>query len=367
MNHMTNEPKISRVPKGRLLFVISVGMAILSPSCSSPTPPLPPSGTDTTNHDFVWQIDTLGETSSVLYDVAIINDSTAWAVGEIYLRDDSTRQIDPLPYNAVRLHGREWTPVRIEFPQFNFDCSVAFSSAAIVNAIFSVSATSTLFTDGLAVVKWDGSSFHNYPCLSLSLAQSARITKIWGESEYDLYCVGTEGMILHYVSGQWTRIPSGTTTRINDAYGIRNKRTGRHELFCAVTDFFSPRDRTILRIHDFDQVDSVAWAPGKDVTSIWSVDGSYLYASGSSVFENSSGTWREKRLGAYTNRIRGSDWNNVFVVGDFGLVSHFNGSTWHSFFPAVLVNYNSLAVTNSRVIAVGSDGVRAFIVAGRRP
>lgn len=41
---------------------------------------------DTTSHDFTWQIYTLGDGtgSSCLYDVAIINDTLAYAVGEIY-------------------------------------------------------------------------------------------------------------------------------------------------------------------------------------------------------------------------------------------------------------------------------------------
>jgi len=42
---------------------------------------------DTTSHDFSWQIYTLGDGtgSSCLYDVAIINDTLAYAVGEIYI------------------------------------------------------------------------------------------------------------------------------------------------------------------------------------------------------------------------------------------------------------------------------------------
>ena len=42
---------------------------------------------DTTSHNFSWRIDTLGVTSSVLYDVAIVSDNDVWAVGEIFLND----------------------------------------------------------------------------------------------------------------------------------------------------------------------------------------------------------------------------------------------------------------------------------------
>jgi len=56
---------------------------------------------DTTSHNFTWQIDTLGATASTLYDVVIINDTLAYAVGEMYLRD-STGQINPQAYNMAK-------------------------------------------------------------------------------------------------------------------------------------------------------------------------------------------------------------------------------------------------------------------------
>lgn len=73
----------------------------------------PPNAIDTTSHNFSWQIDTLGDgRNSILYDVAIINDTLAYAVGEIYLRD-STGQIDPTPYNLAKRNGRSWSPRRV--------------------------------------------------------------------------------------------------------------------------------------------------------------------------------------------------------------------------------------------------------------
>ena len=45
---------------------------------------------DTTSHNFTWQSWTFGDIgSSVLYDVAIINENNIWAVGEINIADTS--------------------------------------------------------------------------------------------------------------------------------------------------------------------------------------------------------------------------------------------------------------------------------------
>ena len=54
---------------------------------------------DTTSNDFTWQTYTFGDPgagSSILNDIAIVNDTLAYAVGEVYL-NDSTGQPDPLP------------------------------------------------------------------------------------------------------------------------------------------------------------------------------------------------------------------------------------------------------------------------------
>src|SRR5574338_1148276 len=70
---------------------------------------------DTTSHNFSWQSWTFGGQagSCTLYDVAIINESDIWAVGEIYLLD-TLGQPDPLPYNAIHWDGNNWTTKRVQ-------------------------------------------------------------------------------------------------------------------------------------------------------------------------------------------------------------------------------------------------------------
>jgi hypothetical protein len=68
---------------------------------------------DTTSHNFTWQIDTLGDGGgSVLYDVAIINNTLAYTVGEIYKRD-SVGNWDPLPSGLALWNGRSWSSRKV--------------------------------------------------------------------------------------------------------------------------------------------------------------------------------------------------------------------------------------------------------------
>ncbi len=54
---------------------------------------------DTTSHNFTRQSFTFGQhSSSVLYDVAIIDENNIWAVGDIYM-NDSLGNPDPNRYN----------------------------------------------------------------------------------------------------------------------------------------------------------------------------------------------------------------------------------------------------------------------------
>ena len=63
---------------------------------------------DTTSHNFTWQSWEFGQhSSSILYDVAIIDENNIWAVGAIYM-NDSLGNPDPNAYNAVHWDGQQW-------------------------------------------------------------------------------------------------------------------------------------------------------------------------------------------------------------------------------------------------------------------
>ena len=67
----------------------------------------------------------------------------------------------------------------------------------------------------------------------------------------------------------------------------------------------------------------------------------------------------------YSDNIRGTENNNIFVCGDFGLFAHFNGSTWKTYNELYIQGiYFSVAVKDNIVITVGLEGGKAIIVKG---
>jgi hypothetical protein len=111
------------------------------------------------------------------------------------------------------------------------------------------------------------------------------------------------------------------------------------------------------------------------LSSVWFTGRRHFFVYGNGVFKTRSlaGMWQEDNQHPliYKNRIRGRGLNDIFIVGAFGLVSHFNGVSWYHYtgneLPSFAGEYDGVDVTNNLIIAVGflNDG-RAIVLRGRR-
>ena len=306
---------------------------------------------DTTSHNFTFQTWTFGGEagSCTLYDVAIIDENNIWAVGEIYLLD-STGVPDPNAYNAVHWDGNQWELKRI---RTNACGGVVYPP---IQAIFAFSADDILFAhiDG-SITHYDGIAFRNDCSLITQLNGSAN--KIWGTSRYDYYAVSGNGFIAHYQNGQWSRIESGTTTTIQDIWGSENL------ILCAVSNVASPGDRKILEVTS-NQVTDFLWNTDRRVHSIWFKNKYAIYTSGGGVFSLKDGIhWNEitEIPLYYSESIRGENYNNIWVTGDFGLLAHYNGFTWKVFNGPAADIYYACAVKGNTTIFVGTKGGKAIV------
>jgi hypothetical protein len=318
---------------------------------------------DTTSHNFTWTNYTLGDGSgsSCLYDVAIINDTLAYAVGQIY-RNDTL-------FNAAKWNGRTWE-LRI------FSSIICGSSTSIVSplrAIIAFNAADIWFSDG-------GEMIHLYEYgyfqdCSMNSLLSGAINKIWGTSGNDLYAAGGSGTIVHYNGTSWTKMESGTTLSINDIYGAYNSTTKQWEIIAVAGDPGSSYDRKIL------QITGTSASPISDSPILWPLSGvwfvpyKHYYVVGSGIYEKkyfTDNSWLNNPLDItpyYTTRVRGNEINDVLVCGAYGELLHFNGLTWKSYRTEVGLSngaYSTIAVKNNLVIAVGEDNSHAALAIGRR-
>ena len=314
---------------------------------------------DTTSHDFTWQTWTFGGTagSSTLYDVAIVNESCIWAVGEIYIADTSANGYTM--YNAVHWDGNEWTLKRITVDFRGFQITPPLEGA------FAFSSTDVWFVGSLPI-HGDGENWVMYD-LRTTVDPNISLSKAWGTSSSDIYFIGNLGSIAYYNGQSFSKIESGTNTIINDVWGINNDNN-ETIAYAPVSSFFTPGDKKILRIKN-NLVDSVSWNMNRLLYSAWTNKGRYLYVCGSGAFENKSGSWKEIALPQISmNRIRGNAINDIFIAGDFGFVTHFNGLSWTNYANLYDSNtaYYSLSIYGNNVLIVGWSNGKGIITVGRR-
>ncbi|MBI5474091.1 MAG: hypothetical protein HY961_17285 [Ignavibacteriae bacterium] len=155
---------------------------------------------DTTSHDFAWQIDTLGVTSSVLRDVAIISENDIWAVGELYFNDTTTGQLDPILYNVAHWDGTRWeikrllSDCRLYWP----NCGPVFFTPSRGKAVFAFGPNDVWIVAG-GVHHFDGTRWTE----QRAIVEIGSTNKMWGSSSRDLWFVGNAGLIIHYNGSVW--------------------------------------------------------------------------------------------------------------------------------------------------------------------
>jgi hypothetical protein len=316
---------------------------------------------DTTSHNITWTSYTIGDASGgsgCLYDVAIINDTLAYAVGDFFS--------DGSEYNAAVWNGSEWTLKSI---------TVNFRGNNVVlplYGVFSFSANDIWFVGSLPI-HGDGQNWTIYDLRLMSGLESISLTKAWGSSSTDMYFVGNTGSIVHYDGTSWTKIESGTSLDIRSIWGAKNTQTGNYEIYATAGNPLISPDRKILHISG-NTVESISdsginWG----LNSLWFVPGKQYWIVGDGVWEKhptlNVSSWSSKSLSSYTiDAVEGNEINDVFMCGAYGELLHFNGVSWKSYYTQTNINgaYLSMAVKGNTVIAVGEKSPQTVMLIGKR-
>ena len=340
-------------------FIMAVSLMLLSCNTTEAPPPDNGNGIDTTSHNFTWQTLTFGEhSSSVFYDVAVIDENNIWAVGEIFM-NDSLGNPDPIAHNAAHWDGTEWKVKKIK---------VEFRGNIITPPLEGVLAFSEndIWFVGSLPIHGDGNNWQMFD-LRTTLDPTISLSKAWGANSDDIYFVGRAGSIAHYTNSQWTKIESGTDLDINDVWGIANN-DGTSTVLCAAYVFGSGGEKKLLKVQG-SSVSEIDWMNNKELYTVWFKSLDKIYAGGEGLFYRTNNTWMQEDLPPlFKFRVRGLGYNDIWTVGGFGLAAHFNGASWKSYDEALLNfgNYIGLSVTKTTVAMVGNEGSQAAVTIGHR-
>jgi hypothetical protein len=311
---------------------------------------------DTTSHDFVWQMITiggeLGAGPSHLRDVAIGDATHAYAGGAIYLLDSAGRG-DTDAYNVITWDGSTWMPLRAWFSTI---CGRSDTSSYPVKSVYLPRDGAPWLLAGNQVLHWSQPNKSNPECVSSPLST------LWGSGSSSIFGVGYSGSIIHFDGQTWTALPSPTLLYLYDVAGTSDDQ---HIWVCGWADNYSSSILTVLEGSRWRTVWNWSGSPrapfGSLVTSV-SVSGKCLFvASDGGVFQMSATGRTDARyaLGSFPSfiyRIRAAAPNDIIVVGDRAAIWHFNGLTWKQMNagPQGMPLY-SADIKGNVAIAVGTD------------
>ena len=316
---------------------------------------------DTTSNNFTWQTFTFGGNagSCSLYDCTIVNDTLAYAVGEIYLTD-STGQPDPQAYNFAVWNGKIWQLLKVPYV-YN-----GLNLYGSIYSIFALSESDIWFGIG-NMIHWDGQKY-----LPIQMPSSVwgpnRIDKIWGDNNENFYIVGNGGSIAHYQNGQWSKIESGTNNNVTDVWGSTMNKG--EIIYCVNHDQYGTNNSEIISIQN-NEATITSFNEDEIALSIWIPDKNIIYVGGGSgLFKRTNNNWEKinYKNSGYVGEIRGNASNDFFISGGYGLAAHFNGSRWKVYDEISLNagNYYSESMKGNVVILVGYNYDSAVIALGRR-
>lgn len=339
------------------ILLVLIG-GLLCTNCRHATESQPPVA-DTTSHNIIWTVDELaGEGgSSTLWSAAVLNDTLIYAVGEMYLRD-SSGVYDPVCYNLAVWNGRSWQLTRMPY---HYQGDVVYNP---MYAIFALNANSIYF-GGNGVLYWDGYSFSEVVIPGWG---PHAVRTIWANST-EMYVGGNDGNLFHFDGMQWQKIETGTTLDICDIYGAGG------EVLAVASKFTTNFERRILILSSKGAEVEPDTAITTSLTGVYFVPQKHYWVVGDGIFEKlslSESVWRN-RVGDitlyHTQAVFGTGTNDVFTVGGYGEVLHYNGTSWQSYMNQTHLSYGayySVSAKGSIVVAVGEDAPRACAAIGRR-
>jgi len=327
---------------------------------------------DSTSHnvDF-WEIDTLGSplTWSVLHDVAIIDEDNIWAVGEIIINEDDGTQTT---YNAAHWDGSEWE-------------LMAIVNTATLRGIQVFEENDIWVTSGV-IKHWDGQDWiiFNLWEMGILVEGDGSPMHIWGTSSENIFFIGDNGTIVHYDGNTFTRMDSGTDVTLTAITG-----TGYDNVWVSGWVNSNGDYRTVLLHFDGNSWRKVVeYSPSGGIAQPDSLTGkiSGVYTS------NNEGLYVLTNRGLYHcmtetngdcnltgnpsdifiygwNDFSGLSENDLFWVGGYTNIVHWNGSTFHLYEEIPYIGTpHAVDLVGNLVVIVGfhSSTAQAYVIRGYR-
>jgi hypothetical protein len=328
---------------------------------------------DTTSHNISWQVTHLAGQggTSLLYDVAVVNDTCVYAVGKMFINDSAGSGDGP--FALATWNGKQWKLSEVIQEDYG---GASFHQE--LKSLLAFSANDVWAAGDAGLMQWNGSSWTQMAFFIQGLPWTHVISKMWGSSDTSIYLVGAAGAVYHYTGTGWKLLNTGTTTDFTDIYGMYDSTTNSEQIYAVAGNPFESYNFQVFSIvgDSITQIPASGIAPYSPMYSVWFKPRSLLYLVGSGVYYAwPRQSWQLQSVPnnnetSFSEEIRGGDRNDVFVVGDFGDLIHFNGESWFNYKALVGNNvgsYHAVAAKGNLIVAVGySNDQTAAVAVGKR-
>lgn len=316
---------------------------------------------DSTSHSFTLFIDTLGDNvGSVLRDVKIINDSLVIAVGEILIKNPADTMYT-ISHAIAVWNGTSWTP----HPLY-------YNTNMLIPEVFGIYALNEneMYLAAGSIFKWNRITNKTELVFSrLTLPDPhALIRKLWG---YDniIYGIGTRGTLVRYDGNTWKSINSGTTLELNDIWGADDPKTHNNKILAVASDHDVNNGKAVIQINADQSITmhsniGLNW----NNSGVWFSNSTYVITGDGIFTAGSLGSPWMKAVNTtnYTTAVRGNNERDIIIGGINMLLWHYNGVSWHNYFPEQSGIFTKVDIKNDFMIAVGVKNNMAIVCRGYR-
>jgi hypothetical protein len=314
--------------------------------------------------DYIWTIDTIKYPDSYQTCMTRIWGSSSTNLYIAGFNDVSRGQM-------WHYAGKKWEPVKL-----TVDEGGTIQRGFYLTSIFGLSANNiwaigyrmfglTSETDSCLIIHFDGAQWTELPIYS-----GSPLIWGWGINSSDIWIGGVNGTLFHYNGVQWKNTNFRPDIGIYSIYGTDN-----NDVYLIGDQWDSRQGDSIYNFlyHydglDWKLVDSVseAYSPMQR-NSVWALDKGNVYIAGNGIYRKNGSSW-EKVLVANTSfsMIRGTSSSNLFAVGLYSSVYHYNGLDWQKFeqinYPSI--NFTDVWTDGKEVFILGTDGLTTYVVHGK--
>lgn len=220
-----------------------------------------------------------------------------WFIDTIYAGGNIIRGIDGVSPNDVWVIS---TPGDLSKTFYHFDgtrWSTDGVNRSIAPAAIRAFASNNVWSVGLGSEIWhyDGNAWNSQTKLTADSSSYYSLEDIDGISSTNMYAVGYDittgtGVLLFFDGNIWNKLYERNYTTPIEPYG--------------------------------------------GTSAVWGYDTSHIYIStGYGSYLGNRFAWQQINIPApvWTESIRGESYKNIFFIGDFGLVVHWNGKSWYRY------------------------------------